>query len=70
MAKHEIYFRLPERQIVNADAEFTIYTDDEKLGTLNISKGSLDWMPSGFSSPPYKISWEKFSEVMKEQGKR
>jgi hypothetical protein len=31
---------------VNADARFIIYSDNEKLGELLISHGSLDWWPA------------------------
>ena len=65
MAKHEIYFKLPERQIINSDAEFQVYSDEHKLGTLNISKGSLEWIPGGHQIG-VNLSWEKFDRLMKE----
>jgi hypothetical protein len=45
MAKHDIYFTLPRKTIKNADAEFAVRSDGKKLGSLKVSRGTLEWLP-------------------------
>jgi hypothetical protein len=65
MAKHNVYINLPRRELGKVDAQFDIYQDDEKLGTITISKGSLEWYPKN-SKKPYKIGWSNFAKMIKE----
>ena len=65
MAKHEITFKIPERQIMNSDAEFQVFGDDKKSGTLLISKGTISWK-SYKKKNEISLSWEKFDRLMKE----
>lgn len=43
MAKHNVYVSLPSAELGKKDAFFDIYKDDKKLGTITISKGSIEW---------------------------
>lgn len=72
MAEHQIIANLPVVEIINRDAEFKIYSGDNLLGTLYISRGSLAWRPSGYATEnPFHISWERFNDLMREEeGKR
>jgi hypothetical protein len=54
-------------QVVNADVTFTISSDGKKLGELNISKGSLDWKPSGRRESA-TVQWEQFDAWMRDHG--
>ncbi|MFJ5400081.1 hypothetical protein [Pectobacterium sp. 21LCBS03] len=36
----------------------------EKLGTVLISKGNIEWLPSGDSVNKYRVSWGAFSNSM------
>ena len=63
MAEHKITVNQPEREIVNNDYQFSIRSDGHKLGTLGISKGSVDWWPRGTTNGTI-ISWEDFALIM------
>ncbi len=65
MAKHNVYLNLPTREIGKVDALLYIYSDDELLGTIKVSKGGLDYSPSK-KKGPIKISWAKFDQLLKE----
>lgn len=69
MPKHEVHFQLPERQIMNSDAKFHIYSDDKLLGELKISKGSLGWRPNGHSREIH-LSWECFDAMLRDKMKK
>ena len=43
MARHDVRFNIPERKLGKSDIEFTVYSDDLRLGVLKISKGALVW---------------------------
>ncbi|MGN7823145.1 hypothetical protein ACTJJB_23700 [Chitinophaga sp. 22536] len=64
MAKHNVYFDLPEREIGNVDAHFKVYKDGEKLGQITISKGGIDYYPNK-RKKPITINWTQFDELMK-----
>jgi hypothetical protein len=36
---------------------------------VQISKGSIDWKPSPNSKARYRLTWEKFDEIMQTHGK-
>ena len=43
MATHDIKFSIPEKDLGNVDISFSIKEDGKQLGTLDISKGGVDW---------------------------
>lgn len=63
--EHRIEMSQPSKQVINSDVRFDIYSNKEKLGTMTISKGSIDWWPKRKQSGK-RISWEKFAGVMNE----
>jgi len=63
MAKHNVYFELPTRELGKADANFAIYQNNTKLGTITISKGALEYYPAS-KKKPIKIGWTKFDKIM------
>ena len=65
MPKHRIELQLPVNAIMNADARFVVFSDDEKLGELRVSKGTIDWWPARRRAA-IVMSWEKFARVMEE----
>lgn len=65
MAKHNVYMNLPLRELGNVDAQFNIYRDEEKLGTITISKGAFEWYPKN-SRKPIAISWSDFDQMIKD----
>ncbi len=66
--KHKVEFTVPFRALGKSDIEFHVWGDDEKLGVLQISKGSLVWYPKG-PSHGHKITWEQFDKAMREYPK-
>ena len=63
MAEHVVRVSQPTREVVNADYSFEIFGDGEKLGTLNISKGTIDWWPRKAQSW-VELRWEEFAELL------
>ena len=66
MATHTITVH-PSRplEVVNADLIVEVTSDDEKFGQLQISRGSIDWVPRGHHTA-MSVSWEQFDQMMKE----
>jgi hypothetical protein len=60
---------LPDGIIINTDVEFTITSDGRKLGEVHLSKGTIDWRPVGAKKVEYRLSWEKFAELMSGHGR-
>ena len=66
MARHDIDMRIPTTKVVlNADVVFEVRSDDEKLGELHVSRGSIDWHGAN-SKKPSSLTWERFATVMDE----
>jgi hypothetical protein len=65
MSEHRVCLELPEVEIKRIDAKFSVYADEEKFGTLEVSKGTLVWFPRG-TEIGKRISWEKFDDLMRE----
>ncbi|AOZ52394.1 hypothetical protein [Chromobacterium vaccinii] len=66
---HEVTLNLSEKIILHKDVEFEIKLDGAKLGTLLISKGNIEWLPSGNSINKKQMTWRRFSEIMEQEGK-
>jgi len=69
MAKHDIELELPKQTVMNKDLDVVVRSDGNKKGTLQISRGSIDWKPSPNSKTRYRLTWEQFDTLMKEHGK-
>jgi hypothetical protein len=41
-----------------------VYSDEEKFGTLTVSKGAIEWYPASAKNP-YKLDWEYFDKAIK-----
>lgn len=66
MEEYTVKFKkIPEFKLTKADVEFEVFYNRSKLGTLEVSEGSLEWITNN-NSKKYKISWKKFDELMKE----
>jgi hypothetical protein len=66
---HRVLMKLPPREIKRADAEFAVERDGHKLGTLEVSNGSLVWFPA-YTTYGRKVGWQKFHELMEENATR
>lgn len=67
MSTHDIFMAMPEKVVLNKDVVFDVYSDKSKLGTLKISKGSLEWAPANFIKG-FHMEWEQFDGMMREYG--
>lgn len=63
MAKHNVYFELPTRELGKVDAKFWIYADKQKLGEITISKGAIEYYPAS-KQKPIKLGWKRFDKIM------
>ena len=70
MAKHRVKLKLNQGiEIENVDASFPVWSDEEFLGRLRVSTGSVDWQPA-HGQMVYRLSWEKFAEMMVDLGRK
>lgn len=67
--EHEVALKLHTKVVSNKDVEFDVKADGAKLGTVLISKGNIEWRPAKKSVNKHRLSWTKFAELMKTQGK-
>ena len=66
---HEVSINLHTKLVQNKDVEIEIKKDGSKLGDLLISRGNIEWVPSGNSVNKHRMSWAKFAEFMEKHGK-
>ena len=68
MATHEITVH-PSRplEVVNADLVIEVSSDGRKLGQLQVSRGTVDWLPANHLNP-ISLEWERFDQIMRDQG--
>jgi hypothetical protein len=64
MAEHRVTVH-PSRplEVLSADLVVEIYSDEQKLGELRLSRGSIDWVARSHHRPISK-SWEAFAKLM------
>lgn len=70
---HEVSAKLHTKVVAHKDLEIEVKSvqngKSTKLGTLLISKGNVEWLPSGNSVNKKRLNWAQFAEVMEEYGK-
>ena len=64
MAKHHVTFTLPERPLGKVDAEFIIEKDDKPFGTLKLSSGGPEWVPTRLRKSCGKMSWSRLAKLI------
>jgi hypothetical protein len=70
MPRHEVELEVPQVvTVLHRDVTLRVWEDDELLGTLRLSKGSIDWRPRA-ARYVRRMSWSKFDKVMEAQGAR
>jgi hypothetical protein len=69
MATHDVSFTIPQKMVLAKDVEFEIKSNGSRLGTLLISKGNIEWIPTNNSVKKRRLTWEKFAELMETEGK-
>jgi hypothetical protein len=66
---HEVNATFHKKVVGNKDIEVNVKKDGSKLGTLLISKGNIEWLPSPKSVKRSRFSWRKFAAIMVSEGK-
>ena len=66
---HEIIMDISTKFVLNKDVTVEVKEDGNKLGTVLISKGNIEWLPAGNFKNKKRLSWSKFAEVMTAQGR-
>ncbi len=66
MANHTVSVRVPSSELGNADICFDVYRDDKKFGTLQLSRGSVEWLPGRSTKNGYRIDWAGFDKLLKD----
>jgi len=69
MARHIVRFTIPERPLGNSDIEFNVYSDDERLGVLKVSRGAIVWRHAN-KRLGHVMDWDAFDRVMRREGRR
>jgi len=67
---HEVRARMDTKVVAHKDLEITIKSNGQKIGKLLISKGNIEWLPSGNSVNKRRLSWWRFARVMEREGRR
>lgn len=55
--------------VKHTDFEVVVKNNSKKLGTLLISKGNVEWLPTGKYVNKRRLSWVKLAELMEEHGR-
>ncbi|MCZ4312200.1 hypothetical protein O4H66_02180 [Comamonadaceae bacterium G21597-S1] len=66
---HEVTMDISTKFVLHKDVKVDVKKDGRKLGTVLISKGNIEWVPSGNSVNKKRLSWAKFAELMVAEGK-
>jgi hypothetical protein len=67
LPKHDVEMSIPTtKMVLHADVVFEVRSDEEKLGDLHVSQGSIDWYPRN-ARQPTTLSWEQFDRLMQER---
>ena len=61
---HYVNFTVPERDLGNADIVFESWDDEDKIGTLRISKGAIEWFAKDSKRPTRRLTWRQFAKQM------
>jgi hypothetical protein len=66
--EHRIITRVHSHETVNTDLAIKVRADDQLLGELLVSRGSIDWRPRGHQYV-YQLSCERFDQLMQDHGR-
>jgi hypothetical protein len=70
MAEHVVRVKVPMRvEVLSKDLEVQVKGDGHVIGTLKISKGSLDWRDAS-DQLSRVLKWEKFAKLAVEHGQK
>ena len=61
MAKHQVYFDLPTRELGKSDVHFLVKKDGVVFGKLEVSKGAIVWYPKN-AQRGHKVGWQRLHD--------
>jgi hypothetical protein len=64
MAQHKRVLNAGRLELTSKDIEILVFSRKERLGTLKVSKGSLDWRDRS-DKKSHVLRWERFAELAK-----
>jgi hypothetical protein len=71
---HSISVKIPKAvELENSDVVVLVKVDGEKLGTLSMSRGSIDWLPKGKKAGKQheaSMNWSDFAALMEGKKKK
>jgi hypothetical protein len=70
MKDHIVVMTQPATEVQNQDISFTIVEGGKLLGVLHVSKGNLEWWPTGNSVNYFTLSWGKMAKAFVSNGRR
>jgi hypothetical protein len=59
----------PTEIVLGKDVVFIIKRSGKKLGELQVSKGNLEWVPSGSRTKTYRLRWAEVARIFKDEGR-
>ena len=67
---HKVSLEIPStRTVLHKDIRFEVRGSAGKLGTLLVSKGNIEWLPSPKSVKKRRLTWKQFADLMVTEGK-
>lgn len=67
---HEVTLDIATKFVLHKDVKIEVKTTGKgKLGELLVSKGNVEWVPSGNSVNKRRLSWTQFAALMETEGK-
>jgi hypothetical protein len=69
MAARNVKMGMGEVDVKNVDVEFVVRDGTAKAGTLRISKGGVDWVPTRNSANYHSVTWKELENLLIEYGK-
>ncbi len=66
MPQHSLFLTIPAKTLLHKDAVLDVFSDEEKLGTLKISQGSIAWRPRKHKAD-IDMTWEAFDKMLRDR---
>ena len=66
---HQVTMDISTKFVLHKDVKVAVKKDGRKLGTVLISKGNIEWVPSGNYVHKKRLSWTKFAKLMVSEGR-
>lgn len=70
MATHSVKLHLEHSiSVGNNDFCFDVIEDDSKIGTLKVSRGTVDWFPKNSKKLHYSMDWSALGDLIMQNGR-